>query len=211
MGARMPKAKINLDLDMVADETLTEEALQAAVTKTYGGSARVQIDEIADKASAAAGVCYQRKQNVKCRVMFDSADEARGWQQRSEAVRENVAEEMCLDRSAVQYDAPSSMDEVDAITLKLDSDSSHILCGACLLYDASGVCEKVVHYSDRLFCGGAVRHSGDTRVDGKSVHTISVIQSKVPPRVTQMYFTLCSCGPADLSGSAILQLCSTIR
>merc|ERR1712187_209877 len=91
------------------------------------------------------------------------------------------------------------MDETDAVTLKLDSDSSSILCGACLLYGAHGDCEKVVHYSDRLYHGG-VWHSGDSRVDGKSVHTISIVQSQIPQHVTTLYFTLCSCGPEDLSG-----------
>jgi len=199
--ASMPKARINLDLDLAADEALDEESLQCAVARTYGGSARVQIDEIADKAPALEGSC--RRQSVKCRVMFDNTEEARGWQQRSQTsrfVQDNVAERMRLSSDAVQFDAPAMMDEVDAITLKLDSDSSHILCGACLLYDSRGMCEKVVCYTDRFFCGGAVRHSGDTKVDGKSVHTISIIQSKVPASVTQMYFTLCSCGPADLSG-----------
>lgn len=55
-------------------------------------------------------------------------------------------------------------------------------------------------YNDQVFFNGSVRHSGDTQVDGKSVHTISMVQSKFPPEVTQLYFTLCSCGPADLSG-----------
>jgi len=92
------------------------------------------------------------------------------------------------------------MDTVDAITLKLDSDSAHILCGACLLYNARNQCEQVVCHSDRFFSGGIVRHSGDTKVDGKSVHTIGATLSKVPDEVTQLYFTICSCGPADLSG-----------
>merc|ERR1712226_918086 len=99
----------------------------------------------------------------------------------------------------VNFHAAPKMDEVDAVTLKLDSDSSQILCGACLLYDTQGNCEKVVHYSDRGY-GKAVVHSGDTQVGGKSVHTINIVQSGIPLHVNRMYFTLCSCGPEDLSG-----------
>jgi stress response protein SCP2 len=101
---------------------------------------------------------------------------------------------MSLGADAVELDVPAVMDEVDAVTLQLDSDSSSILCGACLLYDSDGVCEKVVHYSDRVYknqadsyTGGVVLHSGDT---------------KVPANISQMYLTLCSCGPANLSGFA---------
>lgn len=196
--ASMPKAKINLDLDLCNESDLDEGQLQAAVQQTYGGTARVQIDEVADKMLAGP-----RRQTLRCRVLFDSAEEARGWQARStcsRVVQENIANNMQLSADAVEFDTPSKMDEVDAVTLKLDSDSSHILCGACLLYDLHGNCEKVVHYSDQLYAGGAVRHSGDTKVDGKSVHTISIVQSQVPSHVARMYFTLCSCGPQDLSG-----------
>lgn len=198
--ARMPKAKINLDLDLCDEGDLDEMQLQAAVQQTYGGTARVQIDEVADKLSSEP---RRRVQNLKCRVLFDSAEEARNWQARSacsRVVQENIASNMQLGGDAVQFDAPSKMDEVDAVTLKLDSDSSHILCGACLLYDFHGNCEKVVHYSDRFYEGSVVRHSGDTQVDGKSVHTIGIVQSQIPLHVTRMYFTLCSCGPQNLSG-----------
>lgn len=201
----MPKAKINLDVDLCEEGDLDEAKLQAAVQKTYGGTARVQIDEVADKECAgprSAGPS-KRVQAVKCRVMFGSAEEAFGWQERSRSsreVQENIATNFGVRGEAVQFETPVIMQEVDAVTLKLDSDSSHILCGACLLYDAHGKCEKVVHYSDRLYDGGVVRHSGDTQVDGKSVHTISIVQSKIPAHVTSMYFTLCSCGPSDLSG-----------
>lgn len=194
----MPKAKINLDFDLCEEAGLDEARLQAAVQQTYGGSARVQIDEVTDKASAGP-----RVQKTRCRVLFDSAEEAQGWQTRSmgsRAVQDSIARNLQLRADAVEFDAPSRMDEVDAVTLKLDSDSSHILCGACLLYDFHGNCEKVIHYSDRLYDGGVVQHSGDSQVDGKSVHTISFVQSKIPMHITQLYFTLCSCGPQDLSG-----------
>lgn len=197
-SASMPKAKINLDFDLCEEGGLNEMQLQAAVQKAYGGSARVQIDSVSDRVSAGP-----RIQNAKCRVLFDDAEEAQGWQTRSacsRVVQESIAQNMQIRADAVEYAAPSQMAEVDAVTLKLDSDSSHILCGACLLYDFHGNCEKVIHYSDRLYNGGVVQHSGDTKVDGKSVHTISFVQSQIPTHITQMYFTLCSCGPQDLSG-----------
>merc|ERR1712182_108266 len=122
------------------------------------------------------------------------AEEARTWQQRgvqSRQLQSTISEALQLSSDAVEFDSDAKVGEVDAITLKLDSDSSDILCGACLLYDGEGQCLKVVHYSDRFFGDGAVRHSGDTKVDGKSVHTISIIQSKIPDEVKQIYFTLC--------------------
>lgn len=122
-------------------------------------------------------------------------------QSTSLALQNALASEFQLEAGAVGFDTETMdrVEEVDGITLKLDSDSAHILCGACLLYNGRGECEKVVCHSDRVY-GSAVRHSGDTRVDGKSVHTIGVELSKVPQEVTQMYLTLCSCGPSDLSG-----------
>jgi len=131
--------------------------------------------------------------------MCDDDSEAQTWLS-SGAAQSRLAEAMNLDGGAVEFESDAKMDEVDAITLKLDSDSSHILCGACLLYNAEKKCEKVVCHSDRTFDKGCIRHSGDTQVDGKSVHTISVVLSQVPEDVTQLYFTLCSCGPSDLSG-----------
>lgn len=195
----MPQAKINLDLDWATEKALDREELATAVKSSYGGTARVQIDEISDKSGKGAG---PRKQQVRCRVMFDSQAEAKGWQERSRgdrAVLDDIAQQMQVASSAVEMDA-AHLEEVDAVTLKLDSDSAHILCGACLLYNRHGRCENVVCYTDRKSAGGAVRHSGDTQVDGKSVHTIDVVQSKIPPGIDQLYFTLCSCGPADLSG-----------
>jgi stress response protein SCP2 len=197
-SATMPKARMNLELDMVAAEDLDVRELQRAVTTTYGGSASVQVDRICDKI-AVVGTSV-RTQTVTCRVMFDDADEARSWRESNRVVQDNVAQNMGLAQGTVVLDAPATVEDVDSITLKLDSDSAHILCGACLLYNSSGGCEKVVHFSDRRFGEDAVRHSGDTKVDGKSVHTISIVQSKVPASVRQMYFTLCSCGPANLSG-----------
>lgn len=197
--ASVPKANLNVDLDMDRDEDLDTEQLEASIAKAYGGRARVQIDEVSDKKGNSA--C--RRQKVKARVMFDDAAECRVWQERSatsRAVQSQVAVDMKMDSRAVEFDAAATMDTVDSVTLKLDSDSAHILCGACLLYNDRGTCEKVVCYSDRSFWGGAVQHSGDTKVDGKSVHTLKLALSKIPDEVTQLYFTLCSCGPADLSG-----------
>merc|ERR1719316_1478537 len=117
----------------------------------------------------------------------------------SREVQTNIAGTMNMDNKALEFETAATMNEVDALTLKLDSDSAHILCGACLLYNDHHECEKVVCYRDKSFWANAVQHSGDTKVDGKSVHTLSVRLSRVPPEITQLYFTLCSCGPSDLS------------
>lgn len=203
----VPKARLDLDLDLQQEEELDAERLEETIKKAYGGRAKVSIDEVADKDEESRQKSKRsegkRWQNVKCRVMFDDVEEAKTWQQRGSASREvqsSISAALKLNSGAVEFDGETKVDEVDAIMLKLDSDSSHILCGACLLYNGQGECEKIVHYSDRYFAGGAVSHSGDTQVDGKSVHAISIVQSKIPDEVKQMYFTLCSCGPEDLSG-----------
>lgn len=88
---------------------------------------------------------------------------------------------------------------VSDVRLVLGSDSSHILCGACLVYNDL-VCTEIAHYGSRNACRGAISHSGDTMVDGKSKHTIRVDLSKLPSSVTRLFFTLCACGCNDLSG-----------
>jgi len=88
---------------------------------------------------------------------------------------------------------------VKSVHLELGSDSSMILCGACLVYEDL-TCGAVVSYDSRTAYKGAVRHSGDTSVNGKSRHVIDVDLSKLPSSVTRIFFTLCSCGCADLSG-----------
>lgn len=206
----VPKARINLNLNLAKEEDLDIAELERSIQMSYGGNARVQIDEVADEAlalsapSAVSSAAPQRRnQKVKARVMFDSAEEARGWEMKSmqsRVVQSGLASAMALDNGAVEFDGGVQMDAVDAVTLKLDSDSAHILCGACLLYDAQNECKKVVCHNDRYFGDGCVKHSGDTQVDGKSVHTIGVVMSKIPDDVTQLFFTICSCGPDDLSG-----------
>jgi tellurium resistance protein TerZ len=88
---------------------------------------------------------------------------------------------------------------VSNVHLVLGSDSRSILCGACLAYEDL-ICTSVVHYGGRHGYGGAIYHSGDTQVDGKSKHTIDVNLKQLPSSVTRLFFTLCACGPSDLSG-----------
>lgn len=213
--ASVPKACLELDLDIQQDEDLDMKSLEESILKAYGGRGQVKIDDILDKfpkcsstsasSNPAAGNLrpIQRMQNIKCRVMFDDATEARNWQSQSQntrVVQTCLAEQLNLAESAVDFDQAAQMNEVDSVTLKLDSDSAHILCGACLLYNGSGECEDVVCYNNRTFYGGSIEHSGDTEIDSKSVHTIQLALSSIPDSVNQLYFTLCSCGPANLSG-----------
>jgi stress response protein SCP2 len=188
-------------LDLNQEETCDRDALEQMVQQAYGGKARVQIDEISESTTnctSRAGT--GRWQNVKCRVMCDDDSEAKTWLS-SGAARQTLTNAMNVSNAkALEFATAANVDDVDAVTLKLDSDSSSILCGACLLYTADDKCDKIVCYSDRFSADGSVRHSGDTQVDGKSVHTISIVLSQVPDDITQLYFTLCSCGPADLSG-----------
>lgn len=197
--ASVPKANLSLDLNLAEERELSRAELETALQRTYGSKARVLVDGVADN-QASSSMRKRRVQQVKCRVMFDDVGEARAEQARGASRRAEFGTAMGLDVACVEPETADKMDVVDAVTLKLDSDSSHILCGACLAYNGRGECEKVVCYTDRAFAGSAVRHSGDTQVDGKSVHTIGMVLSRLPEDVTQLYFTICSCGPSDLSG-----------
>ena len=83
--------------------------------------------------------------------------------------------------------------EADNITLSLTSDSEGILCGACLVFDDDNACVETVNYSTTSGGGGALTHSGDQRVEGKSKHVISMQLRKLPPRSSKLFFTLCAC------------------
>jgi len=87
---------------------------------------------------------------------------------------------------------------VQRVRLELGSDSAHILCGACLAYEDL-TCAKVVCYSDRQAYKGALKHSGDQQVDGRSLHVMDVDLAKLPPSVNRLFFTLCACGGENLS------------
>jgi stress response protein SCP2 len=88
---------------------------------------------------------------------------------------------------------------VRSMRLDLGSDSSDILCGACLIYEDL-ICTQVVHYGMRAAYNNAVRHSGDQQVNGVSKHVIEVDLESLPASVTRLFFTLCACGCTDLSG-----------
>lgn len=88
---------------------------------------------------------------------------------------------------------------VQKARLELGSDSSNILCGACLVYEDL-TCRQVVSYDNPYGYRDAVKHSGDMMVDGKSKHVIDIDLARVPSSVTRLFLTLCSCGCADLSG-----------
>lgn len=88
---------------------------------------------------------------------------------------------------------------VQQVRLELGSDSSMILCGACLVYEDL-TCAHVVSFDNSQGYGGSVQHSGDMQVDGKSKHVIDVNLVKLPASVTRLFFTLCACGCTDLSG-----------
>eukprot|EP00615_Pteridomonas_danica_P012141 CAMPEP_0114353394 /NCGR_PEP_ID=MMETSP0101-20121206/18635_1 /TAXON_ID=38822 ORGANISM="Pteridomonas danica, Strain PT" /NCGR_SAMPLE_ID=MMETSP0101 /ASSEMBLY_ACC=CAM_ASM_000211 /LENGTH=598 /DNA_ID=CAMNT_0001494217 /DNA_START=770 /DNA_END=2566 /DNA_ORIENTATION=- len=85
------------------------------------------------------------------------------------------------------------------LELELSSDSTSILCGACLAYDDDNNYIDSSNYSSRLGCNGSLKHSGDTIIDGKSKHKIYVDFNKLPSNVNSLFFSLCACGPSDLS------------
>lgn len=93
-------------------------------------------------------------------------------------------------------DADMDLTGVKNVTLKLGADGGGILCGAALVYSGKKK-EKAVCYCDRNF-KGAIKHSGDSYVGGKSTHTINIDLAKIPKAVDKVYLTLCSCGPANL-------------
>eukprot|EP00658_Telonema_sp_P-2_P016615 TRINITY_DN16449_c0_g1_i10.p1 TRINITY_DN16449_c0_g1~~TRINITY_DN16449_c0_g1_i10.p1 ORF type:complete len:411 (+),score=98.07 TRINITY_DN16449_c0_g1_i10:1028-2260(+) len=87
----------------------------------------------------------------------------------------------------------------ERLLLELSSDSSSILCGACLAYAGERQAVETVCYSHMSGCDGAIEHSGDQQVDGNSKHRISVQLHDLPSDITHLFFSLCSCGPANLS------------
>jgi len=88
---------------------------------------------------------------------------------------------------------------VKNMRLELGSDSHMILCGACLIYEDL-TCADVVCYNHRRSYHGAVTHSGDQQVAGKSCHVMNVDLESLPSSVNRLFFTLCSCGCENLSG-----------
>lgn len=89
-------------------------------------------------------------------------------------MQDYVAASMNLDSAAVDFAADAEVDTVDAVILELNSDSSHILCGACLLYDDTGVCERV-HCLGA--CGG-----------GDAAHRVAM---SAPRRLGRVWGVLC--------------------
>jgi len=89
-------------------------------------------------------------------------------------------------------------DSVRRVRLELGSDSAMILCGACLAYEDL-TCSEVVCYSDRTAYKGALKHSGDQQIDGKSQHIMDVDLARLPSSVNRLFFTLCACGADNLS------------
>jgi len=88
---------------------------------------------------------------------------------------------------------------IQHVRLELGSDSANILCGACLMYEDL-TCAAVVSYDNCSSYNGAVEHSGDMSVNGRSKHVLNVKVGLLPSSVTRLFFTLCSCGCTDLSG-----------
>lgn len=99
-------------------------------------------------------------------------------------------------RKGEKYQMQSGVRQVH---LELGSDSEMILCGACLVYEDL-TCASVVSFDSASGYKGAVKHSGDMQVNGKSMHLIDVDLAKLPSSVTRLFLTLCSCGCTDLSG-----------
>merc|ERR1719420_1221957 len=87
---------------------------------------------------------------------------------------------------------------VQKVHLELGSDSAMILCGACLIYEDL-TCSQVVSFDHRYGYKGAVKHSGDSQQQGKSLHVMDIDLAKLPSSVTRIFLTLCACGASDLS------------
>jgi len=156
----------------------------------YGSNARVEIRKQQNYGSNRQQISYQ--------VAFDDDAEAESARQQQALYTKRVAANLGIKGSAMAFDKPSEPKAIDGVTLQLDSDSASILCGACLVYNKEDQCTKVVHYGDRNY-QGVIQHSGDTQVHGKSVHTITLALSDLDDGVKQLFFTLCACGPNDLS------------
>eukprot|EP01083_Nonionella_stella_P277796 944555_1 len=191
-AAYIPQSKMTNNVEL--DTNINEEQFLSSVQQAYGPSARVEIQ--------SRNLNYKNnanRQQISYQVVFDNQKQAQAAYKNDAVYQQQVAANLGIKGNALAFDKPAEPKSIDGITLQLDSDTSSILCGACLIYDSNDKCIKVVHYSDRNY-NNVIKHSGDTQVHGKSVHTIKLLLSDLDKNVKQLFFTLCACGQSDLSG-----------
>ena len=187
--AQLPTSRMDQTVEL--DNNISEQDFLQSVQAAYGINARVEINSNNSNFS-------NNRQQISYQVVWENNEEAQSAYAQNAQIQQKIATNLNIKGSAMAFDKPAEPRSIDGITLQLDSDTSSILCGACLVYDNEDKCVKVVHYSDRNYCG-CITHSGDTQVFGKSVHTIKLSLSDLDKNVKQLFFTLCACGPSDLS------------
>jgi len=189
--AHIPKSKMTHNVEM--DSNINEERFLQSVQSAYGPNARVEIQATRSNYNNNAN-----RQQISYQVVFDDQEQAQMAYAQNIDLQKKVASNLGIKGSSMAFEKPAEPKSIDGITLQLDSDTSSILCGACLVYDENNKCLKVVHYADRNY-NDVIKHGGDTQVHGKSVHIIKLSLSDLDKKVKQLFFTLCACGPSDLS------------
>mmetsp|Transcript_67259 Transcript_67259/g.60394 ORF Transcript_67259/g.60394 Transcript_67259/m.60394 type:complete len:398 (+) Transcript_67259:110-1303(+) len=187
--AQLPTSRMDQTVEL--DNDISEQDFLQSVQQAYGSNARVEINSNNNNSN-------NNRQQISYQVVWENNDEAQSAYAQNAQIQQKIAQNLNIKGSAMAFDKPAEPRSIDGITLQLDSDTSSILCGACLVYNNEDKCMKVVHYSDRNYAG-CITHSGDTQVFGKSVHTIKLALSGLDQKVKQLFFTLCACGPSDLS------------
>eukprot|EP00486_Rosalina_sp_Unknown_P000832 CAMPEP_0201565900 /NCGR_PEP_ID=MMETSP0190_2-20130828/5320_1 /ASSEMBLY_ACC=CAM_ASM_000263 /TAXON_ID=37353 /ORGANISM="Rosalina sp." /LENGTH=360 /DNA_ID=CAMNT_0047983917 /DNA_START=221 /DNA_END=1303 /DNA_ORIENTATION=+ len=187
--AQLPTSRMDQTVEL--DNDISEQDFLQSVQQAYGSNARVEINSNNNNSN-------NNRQQISYQVVWENNDEAQSAYAQNAQIQQKIAQNLNIKGSAMAFDKPAEPRSIDGITLQLDSDTSSILCGACLVYNNEDKCMKVVHYSDRNYAG-CITHSGDTQVFGKSVHTIKLSLSDLDQNIKQLFFTLCACGPSDLS------------
>eukprot|EP01084_Bolivina_argentea_P129404 228556_1 len=177
------KQRVEINNDINKDEFIE------TVQSVYGSHARVEMQSISNN---------NNKQQIQYQVVFNSKEQAQEAFSQNNFYEQQIASHLGISQSLLKFDKPCSPKSIDGMTLQLDSDSTSILCGACLIYDKNNKCLRVVSISNRDY-NGIITHSGDTRVSGKSVHTVQLNLQSLTSNVKQLFFTLCACGGQDLS------------
>jgi len=198
----LPSATLNLEMSLRQERDLDLGALRQAIHSIFGWKARLDFYRHEDLPSELTSArAPGRWQAIRCQVSVLGKVHAHlhEFRERTSRLNSAIQTHMGLTFHDVRLDAVRELEEVDSLVMKLASGSGHVLCGACLVYNRQGRCEKVVRYDDRHYLDDAVRHSGDHKESKQSRHHINIALSKLPHDVEQLFFTVCACGHDDLS------------
>eukprot|EP01083_Nonionella_stella_P226394 804050_1 len=193
----IPKCKILAKCEM--GTSIDIYTFIETVQKVYGNGSNVEIIKVVFMLNNE-GTVKGKRQEIEYQIVFNDEDKANVSCTNYKTLQEKIARALKVPVTDLVFTNDDTSSSIERFTLQLDSDSSHILCGACLVYDQTDTCMHSVNYGNRRL-NNNILHSGDTQVNGKSVHTIQLNLSELikNEKIKQMFFTLCACGPSNLS------------